>query len=73
MSYDPIEMCRLLVGLGDQVQIRAADDRGPTTPLMIEIETAVAVPVTCPGCGSLAAVKDRSFQTVYLEGGGHVH
>lgn len=58
MSHDPTEMCRLLVGLPD-VTVRAVADRSATTPLIVEVETQVVTPVTCPSCGAIATIKDR--------------
>jgi transposase len=63
VSHDPTEMCQLLVGLPD-VLVLAVVDTGPTTALLVEIETRVATPVTCQGCGAVATIKDRPRVTL---------
>lgn len=58
MSCDPIEMCRLLVGLPG-VNVLAVRDRGVDRPLLVEIETCRDGPTGCPSCGAIARVRAR--------------
>jgi transposase len=58
VSRDPIEMCRLLVGLPD-VNVLAVHDTDAQVPLVVEIETRREGPTGCPSCGGNARVRAR--------------
>lgn len=58
MSHDPIEMCRLLVGLPD-VNVLAVHDPDAQVPLVVEVETRRDGPTGCPSCGENARVRAR--------------
>ena len=57
MEIDPTRMCELLVGLPD-VEVQAVMDQ-PNGPLLIWIQTRLAAPAGCSGCGTRGRVKDR--------------
>jgi len=58
VDTDATRMCELLVGL-PAVTILGVEDRSPTVPLRVEIETRLELPVACASCGTMASVKDR--------------